>query len=283
MYVFRPFDFKNAAEPTILPADGDASPPQPARRRPMGKLSNKVAVITGGNSGIGLSTAKAFVDEGAKVVIFGRDQASLDRAVETLGSHALGVRGDVTSDADLATLFATATRAFGRVDALFVNAGVAEFVPVEGVTDAHFDRLFDINVKGVLKTVQKAIPALNDGAAIVLTTSGANEIGMPGGSVYGATKAAVRSFARTFSAELVHRGIRVNAVSPGPVATPIFGRMGMPEEQAQAVEAGLAAQVPLKRVAQPDEIARAVVFLASAESSYVVGAELVVDGGLTQL
>jgi NAD(P)-dependent dehydrogenase (short-subunit alcohol dehydrogenase family) len=249
----------------------------------MGKLTSKVAVITGGNSGIGLSTAKAFVDEGAKVVIFGRDQASLDRAVETLGANAIGVRGDVTSDADLETLFATATRRFGKVDALFVNAGVAEFVPAEAVTDAHFDRLFDINVKGAFKTVQKAIPALNDGAAIVLTTSGANEIGMPGGSVYGATKAAVRSFARTFSAELVHRGIRVNAVSPGPVATPIFGRMGMPEEQAQAVEAGLAAQVPLKRVAQPEEIARAVVFLASADSSYVVGAELVVDGGLTQL
>jgi len=249
----------------------------------MGKLTNKVAVITGGNSGIGLSTAKAFVDEGAKVVIFGRDQASLDRAVETLGANAIGVRGDVTSDTDLETLFATATRRFGKVDALFVNAGVAEFVPAEAVTDAHFDRLFDINVKGAFKTVQKAIPVLNDGAAIVLTTSGANEVGMPGASVYGATKAAVRSFARTFSAELVHRGIRVNAVSPGPVATPIFGRMGMPEEQAQAVEAGLAAQVPLKRVAQPEEIARAVVFLASADSSYVVGAELVVDGGLTQL
>jgi len=249
----------------------------------MGKLTSKVAVITGGNSGIGLSTAKAFVDEGAKVVILGRDQASLDRAVATLGANAIGVRGDVTSEADLEVLFATATRRFGKVDVVFANAGVAEFVPVGQADEAHFDRLFDINVKGAFRTVQKAIPVLNDGAAIVLTTSVANEIGTPGASVYSATKAAVRSFARTFSAELIGRGIRVNAVSPGPVATPIFGRMGLPQEQAEAVEAGFAAQVPLKRVAQPDEVARAVVFLASADSSYVVGAELAVDGGLTQL
>jgi NAD(P)-dependent dehydrogenase (short-subunit alcohol dehydrogenase family) len=171
----------------------------------------------------------------------------------------------------------------GKVDALFVNAGVAEFLPLEAATEAHFDRVFDINVKGAFLTVQTALPALNDGAAIVLTTSGANEIGMPGSSVYAATKAAVRSFARTFSAELIGRGIRVNAVSPGPVATPIFGRMGLPPEQAAGVEAQMAAMVPLKRVAEPEEIARAVVFLASSESSYVVGAELVVDGGLTQL
>jgi NAD(P)-dependent dehydrogenase (short-subunit alcohol dehydrogenase family) len=249
----------------------------------MGKLSNKVAVVTGGNSGIGLATAKAFVDEGARVVLFGRDQATLDRAAEALGGNAVAVRGDVTSAADLDALFETARRRFGRVDALFVNAGVAEFLPLEAATEAHFDRVFDINVKGAFLTVQKALPALNDGAAIVLTTSGANEVGMPGASVYSATKAAVRSFARTFSAELIGRGIRVNAVSPGPVATPIFGRMGLPPEQAAGVEAQMAAMVPLKRVAEPDEIAKAVVFLASSDSSYVVGAELVVDGGLTQV
>jgi NAD(P)-dependent dehydrogenase (short-subunit alcohol dehydrogenase family) len=249
----------------------------------MGKLSNKVAVVTGGNSGIGLSTAKAFVDQGAKVVVFGRDQATLDHAVETLGANAVGVRGDVTSDADLTRLFDTAKRRFGAVDIVFANAGVAEFLPIEAADDKHFDKLFDINVKGVLKTVRQAVPVLNDGASIILTTSGANEIGMPGSSVYSATKAAVRSFARTFSAELVHRGIRVNAVSPGPVATPIFGRMGLPEEVAAGMEGQMAAEVPLKRVGQPDEIARAVLFLASEDSSYVVGAELVVDGGMTQL
>jgi NAD(P)-dependent dehydrogenase (short-subunit alcohol dehydrogenase family) len=249
----------------------------------MGKLANKVAVVTGGNSGIGLSTAKAFVDEGAKVVIFGRDQATLDRAVETLGSNAVGVKGDVTNDADLTNLFETAKKRFGRVDVVFANAGVAEFLPVEAVNDDHFDRLFDINVKGAFKTVQKAVPALADGASIVLTTSVADDTGFAATSVYSATKAAVRSFARTMSAELISRGIRVNAVSPGPVATPLFNRMGMSEEEARGTEAHFASLVPLKRVAEPNEIARAVVFLASSDSSYVVGAELVVDGGLTQL
>jgi NAD(P)-dependent dehydrogenase (short-subunit alcohol dehydrogenase family) len=249
----------------------------------MGKLSNKVAVVTGGNSGIGLSTAKAFIDEGAKVVVFGRDQATLDRAVETLGRNAVGVKGDVTNDADLTRLFDTAKQRFGKVDVVFANAGVAEFLPVEMANDDHFDKLFDINVKGVLKTVQHAVPHLNDGASIVLTTSSANEIGMPGASVYSATKAAVRSFARTFSAELIGRGIRVNAISPGPVATPIMGRMGMTEEQIKATEGQLIAMTPVKRVAEPNEIAQAVVFLASPDSAFVVGAELVVDGGISQL
>jgi NAD(P)-dependent dehydrogenase (short-subunit alcohol dehydrogenase family) len=249
----------------------------------MNSLNGKVAVITGGNSGIGLATAKLFADEGAKVVLFGRDAATLNRAVEVIGPDATGVRGDVTSGDDLAELFATARRLHGGVDILFANAGVAEFLPLSQMTAEHFDRLFDINVKGLLHTVLKAEPVLRDGASIVLTTSGANQIGMPGSSVYAATKAAVRSFARTLSAELVHRGIRVNAVSPGPVATPIFGRMGLSSEQQHGLEAQMASQVPLKRVAQPEEIARAVLFLASAASSYVVGTELVVDGGLTQI
>jgi NAD(P)-dependent dehydrogenase (short-subunit alcohol dehydrogenase family) len=249
----------------------------------MNRLTNKVAVVTGGNSGIGLATAKAFVDEGAKVVIFGRDRATLDRAAETLGENAIAVQGDVTKDADVEAAFVAATRRFGKVDIVFANAGVAEFRPLEAVDDDHFDRQFAINVRGALRTVQKAAPVLNDGASIILTTSGANEVGMPATSVYAATKAAVRSMARTLSAELVGRGIRVNAVSPGPVATPIFGRMGLPPEVADNMEGQMAAQVPLKRVAQASEIADAVVFLASAESRYVVGAELVVDGGLTQL
>jgi NAD(P)-dependent dehydrogenase (short-subunit alcohol dehydrogenase family) len=249
----------------------------------MNALKNKVAVITGGNSGIGLATAKALIDRGAKVVLFGRDEATLKHAVESLGHAATGVRGDVTSTADLERLFAIAKRQHGGVDILFANAGVAEFLPLSAADGAHFDKLFDINVKGVFDTVRLADAALNDGASIILTTSGANEIGMPGTSVYAATKAAVRSFARTFSAELVGRGIRVNAISPGPVATPIFGRMGMPEEQAKGLEAQMASQVPLGRIADPIEIANAVLFLASSESSYVVGTELVVDGGLTQL
>jgi NAD(P)-dependent dehydrogenase (short-subunit alcohol dehydrogenase family) len=249
----------------------------------MNTLKNKVAVITGGNSGIGLATAKALIDRGARVVLFGRDDTSLNSAVETLGPAATGVRGDVTSTADLERLFALAKRQHGGIDILFANAGIAEFLPLQAANDAHFDNLFGINVKGVFDTVRLAEPLLNDGASIILTTSGANEIGMPGTSVYSATKAAVRSFARTFSAELVGRRIRVNAISPGPVATPIFGRMGMSEEQARGLEAQMASQVPLGRIAEPAEIAGAVLFLASSESSYVVGAELVVDGGLTQL
>ncbi len=249
----------------------------------MNRLQDKVAVISGGNSGIGLSTAKAFIDEGAKVVIFGRDQSTLDDAVGMLGENAIAVKGDVTNDADLDTLYATAEGRFGKVDVVFANAGIAEFQPLDQVTDEHFDKLFDINVKGVLKTVQHANSVLNDNGSIILTTSSSNEMGMAGASVYAASKAAVRSFARTFSAELVARGIRVNAVSPGPVPTPIYERAGLSQEEVEGMGDQLTGQVPLKRFAEPREIAAAVVFLASDESSYVVGAELVVDGGLTQL
>lgn len=249
----------------------------------MRKLENKVAVITGGNSGIGLATAKAFIDAGAKVALFGRDAATLQRAAETLGANAIAVQGDVTRRDDLERLYKTTTQRFGKVDVVFANAGVAEFVPLDQVDDAHYAKVMDINVKGVLLTVQAALPALNDGASIILTTSGVNKIGMPGSSVYSATKAAVRSFARTFSAELVGRGIRVNALSPGYTETPIFGRLGMTEEQIQALAANAIAEVPLKRFAQPSEMASVAVFLASSDSSFVVGAEIDVDGGQTQL
>jgi NAD(P)-dependent dehydrogenase (short-subunit alcohol dehydrogenase family) len=249
----------------------------------MRKLEYKVAVITGGNSGIGLATAKLFADEGAKVVIMGRDQQTLDAAKAAIGPDTLAVRGDVTSTDDLSTLFATAKLLHGGVDIVVANAGVAEFMPLGDVTDDHFDRLFDINVKGVLRTVQQALPALNDGASIVLTTSGVNKIGLPATSVYSATKAAVRSFARTMSAELVHRGIRVNAVSPGYTKTPIFGRMGLSEAQQSDIAADALQSVPLRRMADPMEIARVALFLASADSSYVVGAEINADGGQTQL
>ncbi|MGL6291727.1 MAG: SDR family oxidoreductase [Silanimonas sp.] len=249
----------------------------------MRKLENKVAVITGGNSGIGLATAKAFIDAGAKVALFGRDATTLHAAAETLGANAIAVQGDVTRRDDLERLYKTTTQRFGKVDVVFANAGVAEFVPLDQVDDAHYAKVMDINVKGVLLTVQAALPVLNDGASIILTTSGVNKIGMPGSSVYSATKAAVRSFARTFSAELVGRGIRVNALSPGYTETPIFGRLGMTEEQIQALAANAIAEVPLKRFAQPSEMASVAVFLASNDSSFVVGAEIDVDGGQTQL
>jgi NAD(P)-dependent dehydrogenase (short-subunit alcohol dehydrogenase family) len=243
------------------------------RRNIMGQLSNKVAVITGGNSGIGLATAKLFVDEGAKVAIFGRDQATLDRAVEVL----------VTNKDDLAKLYATVKRQWGGVDVIFANAGVAEFMPIDAVNDEHFYKQFDINVKGVMLTVQQALPVLNPGASIVLTTSGVNKIGLPMSSVYSATKAAVRSLARTLSSELLDRGVRVNAVSPGYTETPIFGRMGLSEEQIKGIAANALSDVPLKRMANPSEIAQAALFLASNASSYIVGAEIDVDGGQTQI
>jgi NAD(P)-dependent dehydrogenase (short-subunit alcohol dehydrogenase family) len=249
----------------------------------MNKLKNKVAVITGGNSGIGLATAQAFIAEGAKVALFGRDAATLERAAEALGPNAVAVQGDVTRREDLERLYATAVQRFGKVDVVFANAGVAEFVPLANVDDAHYAKVMDINVKGVLLTVQAALPVLNDGASIILTTSGVNKIGMPGSSVYSATKAAVRSFARTFSAELVGRGIRVNALSPGYTETPIFGRLGMSEADVQALAANAIGEVPLKRFAQPSEMASVAVFLASSDSSFVVGAEIDVDGGQTQL
>lgn len=248
----------------------------------MNRLNNKVAVITGGNSCIGLATAKAFIDEGAKVVIFGRDQVTLDTAVAALGANAIAVKGDVTSDADLDRLYATTEQRFGKVDVIFANAGIAEFAPLEQVTEDHYNKVFDINVKGTLQTVQRAYGVLKDHASIILTTSVSNQKGMAGMAVYAASKAAVRSFARTFSAELVGRGIRVNALSPGPVATPIFARAGLSDEQIKGLEAEMAIQVPLKRFGETREIADAVVFLASNESSYVVGTE-VVDGGMTSL
>lgn len=249
----------------------------------MSRLQGKIAVVTGGNSGIGLATAQQFVREGAKVVIFGRDRATLAAAQETLGANATAVQGDVTNSADLDRLFEAVKKKHGRVDVLYVNAGVAEFRPVHAADEAHFDKVFDINVKGAYFTVQKALPLMGQGGSIVFTTSGSNEIGMPGSSVYAATKAALRSFARTLSADLVGRGIRVNAVSPGPIATPIFGRMGLTHDEIDGFSKDMIAKIPLKRVGQPIEIAKAVAYLASDDSSYVVGAELVVDGGLTQL
>ena len=249
----------------------------------MAKLEGKVAVVTGGNSGIGLATAKRFVAEGAHVFITGRRQAELDAAVSQIGKNVSGVQGDVSNLADLDRLYATVKQQKGRVDVLFANAGLGEFVPLGQITEAHFDKTFGVNVKGTLFTVQKALPLMPDGGSIVMNGSMVSMKGWPAFGVYAATKAALRSFARTWSVDLKSRKIRVNVVSPGTVITPGYKNAGLSDEQIVQIEAEAAAATPLGRVGTPEEIAKAVVFLASDESSYVTGIELFVDGGLAQI
>jgi len=246
----------------------------------MSKLSGKIAVITGGNSGIGLATAKLFAKEGATVVITGRRQAELDAAVAEIGGNALGVQGDVSKLADLDKLYAEVKTKFGHIDIVFANAGLAEVSPIGYITEEHFDKTFGVNVKGLLFTVQKALPLLVDGGSVILNSSIVNTLGFEGFGVYSATKAAVRSFARTWTAELKTRKIRVNVVSPGPIETPIFDKMGLSVEQIEAFGANIITQVPLARFGRPEEIAQAVLFLASSDSSYVAGVDLYVDGGM---
>jgi len=249
----------------------------------MGKLEGKVAVITGGNSGIGLATAKEFSGQGARVVITGRDQETLDDAKRSIGGDVLAVRSDTSSLTEIDKLFAEVKEKFGRIDVLFVNAGVGKFAPVEAVTEDFFDSIMDINFKGAYFTVQKALPLLSDNASIVLNASIVANIGMANSSVYAASKAALITLARTLSAELVGRGIRVNVVSPGPVVTPILGRMGMPPDELEETAKNLEAQVPMKRFGRPEEIAKTVLFLASDDSSFLLGTEIVADGGMSQL
>ena len=249
----------------------------------MARLTGKVAVVTGGNSGIGLATAKRFREEGAKVAISGRDQRPLDEAVKTIGGEVLAVRADVAKLADLDKLYKTVSEKFGKIDILFANAGIGKFVPISESTEQLFDEIFDINVKGVFFTIQKALPLLNDGGSIVINSSVANEVGFPGSSIYSATKAAVRSFARTLTAELVGRGIRVNVVSPGPIHTPIFQRNGLSEAQIDEIAQALVSRVPMKRFGTPEEVADTVLFLASPESSYITGVDINVDGGMGQV
>jgi NAD(P)-dependent dehydrogenase (short-subunit alcohol dehydrogenase family) len=249
----------------------------------MGKLDGKVAVVTGGNSGIGLATAKRFAAEGARVVITGRRQAELDRAVADVGHGAIGVQGDVSKLADLDRLYATVKERHGRVDVLFANAGGGKFAPLGSITEEHFDREFGINVKGLLFTVQKALPLFTDGGSIILNASIVSIKGMAAFSVYSATKAAVRSFARTWTVDLKDRKIRVNALSPGPIETPGVDGLGKSREEIEQIKAGLAAGVPLGRMGEADEIAKAAVFLASDDSSFVAGIELFVDGGMAQI
>jgi NAD(P)-dependent dehydrogenase (short-subunit alcohol dehydrogenase family) len=238
------------------------------------KLEGKVAVITGGSAGIGLATAKRFAEEGAYVFITGRRQAELDAAVKQIGPKAVAVRADASSIADLAHLFDTVKAAKGRIDVLFANAGIYEFTPFGTITEDAYDKMFDINVKGVLFTVQQAVPLMADGGSIILTGSVAGSKGFEADTVYGATKAAIRSFARTWTADLKARHIRVNVLSPGPIQTPGFDVFANAD-----VKTYMQSIVPLGRIGTSDEIAKAALFLASEDSSYVAGVELFVDGG----
>lgn len=249
----------------------------------MGRLTGKTAVITGGNSGIGLCTAKLFIEEGARVIIFGRNNETLSRAKETLGNNIFTVQGDVNEAADLARLTDFVKSGYGKVDILFANAGVAKMRPIISADEKHFDDVFNVNVRGTYFTIKSLEPRLSDGASIIITTSATNTLGVSGSSVYAASKAALRSFARTLSAEFMNRNIRVNAISPGATDTPIFSRMGLSDTQEDLLEKSILSRVPIGRMGQPSEIAKSVLYLASDDSSYLVGSELVVDGGMSQL
>jgi NAD(P)-dependent dehydrogenase (short-subunit alcohol dehydrogenase family) len=250
----------------------------------MSKLEGKVAVITGGNSGIGLATAQRFATEGAYIFITGRRQSELDAAVKQIGKNSTtAVQGDVSNLADLDRLYATVKEQKGHIDILFANAGVGELVPLGAITEAHFDKMFRINVKGLLFTVQKALPLFQDGGSIILNASIAASKGVEASSVYSATKAAIRSFARTWTVELKHRKIRVNAISPGMIDTPGLNGLAQSEEQIEQFKTSFVSNVPMGRMGSPDEVAKAVSFLASDDSSYVTGIELFVDGGMAQI
>jgi NAD(P)-dependent dehydrogenase (short-subunit alcohol dehydrogenase family) len=249
----------------------------------MKMLEGKVAVITGGNSGIGLATAQRFVEEGADVFITGRRQSELDAAVKQIGKNVIGVQGDVSNLADLDRLYDTVKQQKGRIDVLFANAGVGEFVPLEAFTEAHFDKTFNINVKGLLFTVQKALPLFQDGGSIILTASIASSKGIEALSVYSATKAAIRSFARTWTVDLKHRKIRVNAISPGSIVTPGWRGLVQTAEQLEQFKASQVATIPLGRIGSPEDVAKVVSFLASDDSGFITGIELYVDGGMAQI
>jgi NAD(P)-dependent dehydrogenase (short-subunit alcohol dehydrogenase family) len=248
-----------------------------------GKLEGKIALITGGNSGIGLATAKQFVNEGAYVFITGRREAELAAAKKQIGKNVTAIQGDVSNLDDLERLFAQIRKEKGKIDIVFANAGVARYAPIGTITEDFFDSIFDINVKGVLFTVQKSLPLLRDGGSIILNASIVGSKGLSSNSVYSATKAAVRSFARTWTTDLKDRRIRVNAISPGPINTPGLSELLASSETGEQRKKMISTTVPLGRFGKPEEIAKAVVFLASDDASYITGIELFVDGGFAQV
>ncbi len=249
-----------------------------------GKLEGKIALVTGGSSGIGLATAQSFVKEGAYVYITGRRQSELEKAVKTIGgAQVKAVRADASNLADLDKLFAQIKQEKGRLDVVFANAGVGSFAPLGTITEEHYDQIFNTNVKGLLFTVQGALPLIPDGGSVILNSSVAGSKGLAAFSVYSATKAAVRSFARSWTVDLKERKIRVNVISPGPIATPILDGLAGTAEERQGIIDHLTAMVPLGRMGQPDEIGKTAVFLASDDASFIAGAELFVDGGTAQV
>jgi NAD(P)-dependent dehydrogenase (short-subunit alcohol dehydrogenase family) len=252
------------------------------KEQTLGKLDNKIALITGGTTGIGLATAQLFIEEGAKVIVTGRNPKTLDQARTILGSGADVIAADTSDLKAVEQLFKTIAERYKKIDALFVNAGIAKFAPLDQSTPEMFDDQFNVNVRGAYFTVQHAVPLIADGGAILFTASMVTSIAEPMSSVYSATKAALRSFGRSLAAELAPR-IRVNTISPGPIETPIFGKLGLPSEVVQAFAADMLQRNPLKRIGQAHDVAKAALFLLSDQSSYTTGIELFVDGGMASL
>jgi len=249
----------------------------------MSKLQNKVAVITGANSGIGLATAKLYLKEGAKVVLSGRRQEALDEVAQTLEGDFITVLADVSKPEDNVRLIKESTAKYGNIDILFLNAGIATPTPTTDVTETHYNDVFDINVKGPILATKEALPFINDGGTILFTNSIVHEKGFEGLSVYSASKGALRAYSRVLTSEVKSRGIRVNSIAPGPIDTPIYGKMGLPEETVEEMGKGFAAQVPLGRFGRSEEVAKTALFLASDDASYINGVEIEVDGGLSQV
>ena len=245
----------------------------------MKKLSGKTALITGGTTGIGYATAKLFIEHGAKVAITGQDPERVNRAGEKLGADVAAIVADISSIGNIDRMVSDVRTKLGNVDILFVNAGVFQGAPLQEADENHFNYLMDINVKGAFFTIQKVVPIMNDGGSIVINSSNANQLGFPGISIYAATKAAVRSFSRTISVDLLDRNIRVNTVSPGPIETPLFDKIGLEEEELNNLTELITSKVPMKRFGSPEEVANAVLFFGSDDSTYITGEEIVIDGG----
>lgn len=249
----------------------------------MSRLNNKVALITGGNSGIGFATAKEFLEQGATVIITGRSEAGLAQAKKDLNGRVHTILSNTSSLSDIRNLAKEVQQITPHLDVVFVNAGIGKFAPIEAVTEEHFDEQFNTNVKGAYFTIQELLPVIKDGGSIILNTSVAAHMGMASSSVYSATKAALLNLARTISTELIPRKIRVNAISPGPIATPIFGKTGMTADQIDGMKTSIQSQVPIGRLGDPSEIAKVATFFASDDSSFVLGTELIADGGMVTL